>query len=133
MIQVTKIFLFIGVITCVTACYDNQIYFDKNTQAVKTCNESPIRSLMIDTQGEYSYHFIKSDGKEGTNLFSLKTLNENYRLEIRGQEYPLQQFTLRPDSEYVIMNLTYGDASEGKVKIKTNDKGVVIEADDACN
>jgi hypothetical protein len=127
--------LLICLVTLLTSCYNNVIYFDMDKQLVRTCNSRSIRDLYIDTSDDKSlYNFIKIEGKEGTNSFSLTNLDKNYNLEVMGVKVPLERFVLKPNVTYTITNHTYGDTDESDIKIKTDEQGKVIEASrKSCN
>lgn len=125
-----KMLLWIVAIVSLTSCSDNQIYFDKETQSINTCNGKTIRDLIIDeVNGNSLYRFVTVKDKIGANSFSLIALDKNYKLEKMGQELPLDSFNLNPDSEYRIRNSTNGDAAFGEINIRTNENAKIVEAD----
>ena len=128
----TNLYLFLIVANYLMSCSDNQIYFDKTEQSIKTCNAKYILNLSIDDlDGNYSYLFEKIKGKKGTNSFSLVDLNKNYRLELLGQrqDLPFDSFNLKPKTVYKISNHTYGDAARNEIKVVKNEMAKIIATD----
>lgn len=68
---------------------------------------------------------------EGTNNFSLISMNKNYRLELTGSrlELDLKSFHLSPVAKYRISNHTNGDAASAEIEITTDDNGMINTAD----
>lgn len=112
------------------SCYDNCIYFDMNDQTVRTCNKQAISNLYISGLNNNDfYHFYKMPDKKGTNEFSLERPNRNYILEgMFDLVLPLDSFKLQPNTEYEIVNSTFGDATAGRFVIKTGTNGAVVYA-----
>ena len=119
-------------ITCsllLCSCCDNIIYFDLKSQSIKSCNKQIICNIYISNlKNEDYYHFTKIPKKKGTNEFNIVNINQEYTLEGLYKELPLDSFKLRPNTEYEVVNHTFGDAADGKLRIKTNNKGSVFYA-----
>ena len=118
------LFLFFSVIF--SSCYNNNIYYDMEQQAIKTCNGRVIKQLYVVNEDEnIFYHFSKLDGKEGVNSFTLKGLNEQYQLENLNKEITLSEFKLVPEMKYKISNSSYGDAASSSIEIRIDQNGLV--------
>ena len=104
-----------------SSCYDNNIYFDINSQSVVSCNKKVIENLhIISKDSKYFYSFSKLSKLKGTNSFNLVEINHSYSLENINREISIDSFRLRPETEYEIVNSTFGDATSSKILIKTD-------------
>lgn len=109
-----------------SSCYDNNIYFDINSQCVVSCNKKVIENLHIISKDSKDFYFFSKLPKlKGTNSFNLVEINHSYSLENMNREISIDSFRLRPETEYEIVNSTFGDAASSKILIKTNKKGKV--------
>ncbi len=67
--------------------------------------------------------------KRGDNVFSVKKISENYSVRVIRTRINLQNFKLRPDMEYEIINNSIGDVANGRLLIRTDKNSNVIYAD----
>ncbi|MGE5384129.1 MAG: hypothetical protein ACM3PX_11930 [Omnitrophica WOR_2 bacterium] len=122
----------VWILVILSSCSGNNIYFDIKSQSVKTCNKRIITSLWISSKGQsddYCY-LSKLPEKNGTNTFSLVKLDADYIIEsIDGEILWKDTFKLRPETEYEIVNSTFGDAAHAIILIKTDKEGKVIYSD----
>ncbi len=119
------------ILTCLlftlSSCSDNNIYFDINNQSVRSCNKKVISKLHIISKNNNDFYFFsKKPEAEGTNNFSLFTLNHSYFLENMNSQICIDSFKLMPETEYEITNSTFGDADRTQILIKTDKEGKVI-------
>ena len=115
-------FLFI-----LSSCSDNNIYFDINSQSVKSCNKKVIKKLYVTSEnGQDFYYFLKLPKTEGTNSFSLIKKNHNYLLKDMYGEINIDSFRLKSETTYKIENSTFGDAASSEVLVRTDKKGKII-------
>jgi hypothetical protein len=130
----TKIFyILIIVIYLITtiyldACRSNVIYFDIEQQTIVGC-EGAILNLYVESRDHLDYlHFSVLPNKKACRNFSFKDLNKNYSVTVSDGNFDLNNFRLRPETEYEITNISNGDASGGSVLVRTDQNGVVIYA-----
>ena len=105
----------------------NTIYFDIEQQAVVRC-KGTISNLYIISKDNEDYFLILSEKKE-SNIFMIKELDKNYSIKTMTTPIGLQNFKLRPETEYEIINHSNGGAVDGKLLIKTDKNSSVIYAD----
>jgi len=99
------------------------------SQSVVRC-KGTISNLYIISKDDKDYlHFSVLKGKKGSNAFSVKELNKNYSIEVTNTLIDLQNFKLRPETEYEIVNHSNGDMPSGKLIIRTDKNSSVIYAD----
>ncbi len=67
--------------------------------------------------------------KKGDKVFSIKEINKNYSIEATNTLINLQNFKLRPETEYEIINHSNGDSADGELIIRTDKNSSVIYAD----
>lgn len=109
-----------------SSCYNNNIYFDINSQCVVSCNKKVIENLHIISKDSKDFYFFSKLPKlKGTNSFNLVEINHSYSLENMNCEISIDSFRLRPETEYEISNSTFGDAASSKILIKTDKNGKV--------
>lgn len=119
-------FIFLAVLCVFTACNTNSIYFDIEQQSVVRCKGIISNLYIISKDNEDYLHFTISKGRKGSNMLTINKLNENYSIEVIRTHIDLQNFKLRPETEYEIINHSNGDASDGKLLIRTNKNSFVI-------
>ena len=123
-----KLFYILIITICLFGCHSNAIYFDIEQQTVVGC-DGAISDLYIESKDYLDYlHFTTLPEKKSSRTFSLKELNKNYSVTIRGGNFDLNNFKLRPETEYEIINHSNGDAGGGNLLIRTDKHGVVIYA-----
>ena len=132
--KIVKIIL-LGMLFISCNIKDNSIYFNLGRKTIYTCNKLPITHLSIESEdGKDSFIFSEKFDNSGTNSFSLTNISTNYSLEnFNGPQIP-SFFHLRPNQKYVIGNYSYGDATESKIEIRTNNLGEIVFANiTKCN
>ncbi|MDR3094823.1 MAG: hypothetical protein LBU62_09330, partial [Bacteroidales bacterium] len=119
--------VFLGLLYFVfSAGHSNLIYFDIEQQNIVRCKGS-ISNLYITSKDNIdNLHFSVLPNKKSCRNFSIKELNKDYLVEVQGGNFDLQNFKLRPETEYEIINHSNGDAADGKLLVRTNKKGMVI-------
>jgi hypothetical protein len=99
------------------------------SQSVIRC-KGRISNLYITSKDDRDYlYFSVLQGKKGSNRFSVKELNKNYSIDVTTTLIDLQNFKLRPETEYEIINHSNGDTPSGKLIIRTDKNSSVIYAD----
>lgn len=119
---VLLLFLFVS-------CHSNLIYFDIKNQSVVSCDGRILNLYIISKDGNDYLCFSLLPEKRGDNVFSVKKISENYSVRVIRTHINLQNFKLRPDMEYEIINNSIGDAANGRLLIKTDKNSNVIYAD----
>ena len=110
------------------ACHSNAIYFDIEQQAVVGC-DGAISRLYIESKDHLDdLRFTTLPDKKSCRTFSLKELNKNYSVTLRRGNLDLNNFKLRPETEYEILNRSNGDAGGVTILVRTDKHGVVIYA-----
>ena len=111
------------------SCHSSSMYFDIEQQAIIGC-ENPITKLYIISKDNKDYlYFSILHPKKGSNKFNIKKLIKDYSIETTRTCIDLQDFKLRPETEYEIINYSNGDATSGKLLIRTDKNSSVIYAD----
>lgn len=122
-------FLLLVLLSVFSSCHNNKIHYDIKEQRVKTCNGEAINNLYILNEKEkIFYHFLRLPDKEGTNSFSLITINNDYRLENLNRPVEFEEFKLKPRMEYKISNSTFGDAASSEINVRTGDTVIIVYA-----
>lgn len=124
-----KTFIAFIILCLFTSCHSNAIYFDIEQQTIVRCNGTISNLYITSKDYEDELNFIILQGKRSSNTFSVKELNKDYSIEVMHTHIDLQNFKLRPNTEYEIINHSNGDAPDGKLIIRTNQKSIVIYAD----
>lgn len=123
------IFAFWVMLYLFTSCHSNSIYFDMESQSIVRC-KGTISNLYIISKDDKDYlHFSVLQGKKGSNVFSIIELNKNYSIDVTNTLIDLQNFKLRPETEYEIENHSNGDTPNKKLVIRTDKNSSVIYAD----
>jgi hypothetical protein len=126
-IKIKNTILIISLLLILTSCFDNSIYFDINSQSVRSCNKKAFdRLYVISEDNKDFYYFTVRTGAEGTNNFNLRKPNRNYLLVERYSEINIDSFELKPEKGYLVKNITFGDAATGQILIKTDKRGRVV-------
>ena len=86
-------------------------------------------SNLISKDGEDCLYFSLLPEKRGDNVFSVKKISKNYSVRVIRTRINLQNFKLRPNMEYEIINNSASDAANGKLLIRTDENSDVIYAD----
>lgn len=116
-------------LSVLSSCNNNKIHYNIKEQMVKTCNRKPINNLYILNENEkIFFHFLKLPDKEGTNSFSLISLNNDYRLKNLNRPVKFEEFKLKPKTEYKISNSTFGDAASSEIKVSTGITAIIVYA-----
>jgi hypothetical protein len=124
-----KLFYIPIIAICLVACNSNSIYFDIEQQNIVKC-KGTISNLYITSKDNVdNLHFSALPNKKGCSNFSIKELNKDYLVEVQGGNFDLQNFKLRPETEYEIINHSNGDAAGGKLLVRTDKNSMVIYAD----
>ncbi len=122
-------FLLLFLLPVLSSCNNNKIHYNIKEQMVKTCNRKPINNLYILNENEkIFFHFLKLPDKEGTNSFSLISLNNDYRLKNLNRPVKFEEFKLEPKTEYKISNSTFGDAASSEIKVRTGITAIIVYA-----
>jgi hypothetical protein len=99
------------------------------SQSIVRC-KGTISNLYIISKDDKDYlHFSVLQGKKGSNVFSIIELNKNYSIDVTNTLIDLQNFKLRPETEYEIENHSNGDTPNKKLVIRTDKNSSVIYAD----
>jgi hypothetical protein len=123
----SHLIIIISFLFILNSCSDNNIYFDINSQSVRSCNKKVIKKLhIISEDSKDFYYFSKLPKTEGTNSFSLIKKNHNYLLENMNGEISIDSFRLKSETGYKIENSTFGDATPSEVLVRTDKNGKVI-------
>lgn len=122
-------FLLLFLLPVLSSCNNNKIHYNIKEQMVKTCNRKPINNLYILNENEkIFFHFLKLPDKEGTNSFSLISLNNDYRLKNLNRPVKFEEFKLKPKTEYKISNSTFADAASSEIKVRTGITAIIVYA-----
>lgn len=116
-----------AILFLVSSCSSkNQIYFDLPTQTIRTCNGSVIIKLNI-TKSDFKedYYFHKSSDAAGTSVFSVTQGNPGYVSDSGIETNAIQEFVLKPSSQYKISSTSDPDKMPSEIIIKTDESGKV--------
>jgi hypothetical protein len=112
--------------TAFISCHSNSIYFDIERQSIVRCNGTLTNFYLKSKDPLETLHFRAISGKKSTDSFYLWRIDTNYRLRVNRQIDLNNNFKLHPNTEYLIMNDSNGDAASGEIIIKTGENGKVI-------
>ena len=99
------------------------------SQSVIRCNGTIRNLYIISKDNKDDLCFSVLPNKKGDKAFSIKEINKNYSIEATNTLINLQNFKLRPETEYEIINRSNGDSAGGKLIIRTDKNSSVIYAD----
>lgn len=116
----------IGVVI-LSGCVGNNTYFNVDKQSIVSCSGGDINvfELKADSQ-TYEFH-VRKDVKSQTEIVIADIMRNN----VVVQSYPNSfdtTFVLSPNSEYVFINRTIGDATESEVTFTTDKRGKIVNA-----
>ena len=135
---ITAVTLGIGILICTfigilsynfSAGSSNSIYFDIKNQAIIGCNGTISNLSIISKDYNDDLNFRALPSNKGKSSFSIKKLDTDYSIQVTSTLIDLQNFKLRPDMEYEIINHSDKDRDLGKVIIQTDKNGTVCFAD----
>ena len=125
-----KIFIFgMLLLLLFVSCHSNLIYFDIKNQSVVRCDGRILNLYIISKDGDDCLYFSLLPEKRGDNVFSVKKISKNYFVRVIRTRINLQNFKLRPNMEYEIINNSASDAANGKLLIRTDENSDVVYAD----
>jgi hypothetical protein len=130
-----SLFLLISTSWLLISCDSNEICFDLKKQIVCSKDNAKLSKLLIDEENGDLIWITKKDGKMVDEYFSFEKLDTlNYLYEKSGYiSKKIDYFYLKPNTTYEVENKSDGDASGGKLTIKTNSNCKVFYSSDICD
>ena len=130
LVIVITICLFLGILYFIlSAGHSNSIYSDIENQSILRCKGTISKLYIISKDNKDYLHFLILPDKKGKTSFSIKKLDVDYSVDVTSTLIDLQNFKLRPEMEYEIIDHSDGDSPHGKLIIKTDKNSSVIYAD----
>ena len=121
-----KKYLFLVLLFINISCNSNSIYFDIEKQSVVACKGVISRLSIISYNDDDCWFISLSTGKKGSKCFIINEINDDYSIKsLFGYYYFIKDFKLRPETEYEIINHSFGGATGGKLLIRTDNNAVV--------
>jgi hypothetical protein len=116
----------IGITVLVGGCSNNTIYFDLFNQTVNTCSGRSITSLYIEKSDFSEYGtFSEQGGQSGTSSFKINLRGGGYTFDSGSSG---KMLVITPSSEFIIKNVSNGDAAASEIIIQTDSTGKVVSA-----
>ncbi len=127
-------FFFISYTMCFMAGYSNFIYFDMKNQSIIRCEGTISKLYIVSKDNKDDLFFFVSPDKKGKKSFSITDIDKDYLINVTNTLIDLDNFKLRPEMEYKIINHSNGDSPDGELLIRTDRYSNVIYADKiSCN
>ncbi len=124
------LFFKLFIILVLTACTDNQIFFDKKSKSIISCNNHKLTLLEIINKNTSVVYYYKSiDYKYANDTIYLFKSNINYTLSTIFNDSIGNRIKLNSNTIYSIVNISDGDAMEISIDIHTGTEGEIIYFD----
>lgn len=112
-----------------SACYNNMIGFDPDTNTVFSVDNYPIKTLdVVMENSKMSFYIANVDTLEASSRIKLDSLGKNYRIVKEKSDFPPQEryenIPFVPSEKYEIYHAS-GDASSCVIYIFTDENGRV--------
>ncbi len=129
--KILRLFLFFIAIVTITSCSDNEIYVDKQKWAIVSCDKHPLTQMYIEKKGGALYRVrLRKNGNGG--LFKLH--GNNTEFEITIDNVVMNEFKIKPNSFYKIVNISNGDAAESVLSLETDSNmNIKVVSENNCH
>ena len=117
----------------ISSCEDNVIELDKKSLTIYSTHGFVISYLNVDIEmSEQAFTILKKDGVAGNNKIKLDSIGNDYYIIRNNKEFSLvntynicKKIPILPNEEYIITNVSEGEASPSKIVFKTDNTGKV--------
>lgn len=117
----------------ISSCQDNLIEFDNKSLTIYSRHGFVISYLNVDLEmSEQTFTILKKDGAVGNYKIKLDSIDNDYYIVKNNKEFSLvntnnvyKKIPIMPNEEYVITNVSEGDATASKVVFRTDNNGKV--------
>lgn len=127
------IIIIVILFTMISSCEDNVIELDKKSLTIYSTHGFVISYLNVDLEmSEQAFTILKKDGVAGNNKIKLDSIGNDYYIIRNNKEFSLvntynicKKIPILPNEEYIITNVSEGDATSSKIVFKTDNTGKV--------